>query len=135
MVGKLHKSWPGGHVYLLVVVDKFTKWIEAVPVTSADATSAVNFIKGIVFRFGVPNSIVTDNGINFTSREFKEYCERVGTKVQFASVAHPQTNVQVEKASGLICNNIKKHLLTPLEKRDTPGLVSCRTYYGAYEQR
>jgi hypothetical protein len=40
---------PGGHVYLLVAVDKFTKWIEAVPVTSAYATLAVNFVKGIVF--------------------------------------------------------------------------------------
>jgi hypothetical protein len=49
MVRKLHKSWPGGHIYFLVVVEKFTKWIEAIPVTSADATSAVNFIKGIVF--------------------------------------------------------------------------------------
>ena len=68
MVGKLHKSWPGGHVYLLVAVDKFTKWIEAKPVTSQDSTSAVNFIKSIVFRFGVPHSIVTDNGTNFTSR-------------------------------------------------------------------
>jgi transposase InsO family protein len=116
MVGKLHKSWPGGHVYILVAVDKFTKWIEAVPVTSADAASAVNFIKGIVFRFGVPNSIVTDNGSNFTSRQFKEYCKEVGIKLQFASVAHPQTNGQVEKANGIICNGIKKRLLTPLEK-------------------
>jgi hypothetical protein len=49
MVGKLHKSWPGGHVYLLVAIDKFTKWIEAVLVTSADATSVVSFMKGIVF--------------------------------------------------------------------------------------
>lgn len=116
MVGKLHKSWPGGHVYLLVVIDKFTKWIEAIPVTSADATSAVNFIKGIVFRFGVPNNIVTDNGSNFTSREFKEYCEEVGIKLQFASVAHPQTNGKVEKANGIIYNGIKKRQLTPLEK-------------------
>jgi hypothetical protein len=36
-------------VYILVAVEKFTKWIEAVPVTSADATSAVSFVKGIVF--------------------------------------------------------------------------------------
>ncbi len=89
MVGKLHKSWPGGHVYLLVAVDKFTKCIEAAPVTSADATSVINFVKGIVFRFGVPNSIVTDNGSNFTSREFKEFCAEVGIKLHFASVAHP----------------------------------------------
>lgn len=71
-MGKLHKSWPGGHVYLLVAVDKFTKWIEAITVNSADEASAVNFIKGIVFRFGVPNNIDTDNGNNFTSLEFKD---------------------------------------------------------------
>jgi hypothetical protein len=67
MVETLHKSWPGGHVYLLVAVDRFTKWIEAKPVTTADATKVVNFTKGIVFWFGVPNSIVTDNDSNFTS--------------------------------------------------------------------
>jgi transposase InsO family protein len=116
MVGKLHKSCPGGHVYLLVAVDKFTKWIEVILVTSADAESAVNFVKDIVFWFGIPNSIVTDNGSNFTSREFKDYYEGVGIKLQLASVAHPQTNGQVEKANGLICSDIKKRLLTPLEK-------------------
>jgi hypothetical protein len=40
----------------------------------------------------------------------------VGIKPQFSSVAHPQTNGQVEKANRLICNGIKKRLLTPLEK-------------------
>jgi hypothetical protein len=34
MVGKLHKSWPGGKEYMLVAVDKFTKWIEAKPINS-----------------------------------------------------------------------------------------------------
>jgi hypothetical protein len=48
MVGKLHKSWPGGHVYMLVAVDKFTKWVEAAPVTIQDSTAASNFIKSIV---------------------------------------------------------------------------------------
>jgi hypothetical protein len=62
MVGKLHKSWPGGHVYILVAVDKFTKWVEAAPVTTQDSTAAINFIKSIVFRFDVPYSIITDNG-------------------------------------------------------------------------
>jgi hypothetical protein len=116
MVGKLHKCWQGGHVYLLIAVDRFTKWIEAISVTSVDATSAINFIKGIVFRFGVPNNIVTDNSSNLASREFKDYYEGVGIKLQFAFVAHPQTNGQVEKANGHICNDIKKRLLAPLEK-------------------
>ena len=78
MVGKLHKSSPGGHVYMLVAVDKFTKWIEAKSVTTAEATAAVNFVESIVFRFGVPHSIITDNGSNFTSGEFKEFCDKLG---------------------------------------------------------
>jgi transposase InsO family protein len=113
MVGKLHKSWPGGHVYMLVAVDKFTKRVEAAPVTTQDSTTTINFIKSIVFLFGVPHSIITDNGTNFTSKEFKSYYESMGIKLKFASVAHPKTNGQVEKANGLICNRIKKRLLAP----------------------
>ncbi|KAK1617349.1 hypothetical protein QYE76_022866 [Lolium multiflorum] len=101
---------------MLVAVDKFTKWIEAKPINSPDGASAIKFVKSIVFRFGVPHSIVTDNGSNFTSKEFKAYCAEVGIKLSFASVAHPQTNGQVEKANGIICNGIKKRLLGPLEK-------------------
>jgi transposase InsO family protein len=96
---------------MLVAVDKFTKWVEAAPVTTQYSTAAINFIKSIVFHFGVPHSIITDNGTNFTSKEFKNYCESLGIKLKFASVAHPKTNEQVEKANG-----INKRLLAPLEK-------------------
>jgi hypothetical protein len=116
MVGKLHKSGPGGHVYILVAVDKFTKWVEAAPITTQYSTTTINFIKSIVFCFGVPHSIITDNGTNFTSKEFKSYCESMGIKLKFASVAHPKTNRQVKKANGLICNRIKKRQLAPLKK-------------------
>jgi hypothetical protein len=77
---------------------------------------SINFIKSIVFHFRVPYNIITDNGTNFTSKEIKNYCEGLGIKLKFASVAHPKTNGQVEKANGLICNGIKKWLLAPLEK-------------------
>ena len=70
MVGKLPRSSQGGYVYLLVAVDKFTKWIEAMPVTKQSGHSAVKFFESIVYRFGVPHSIITDNGTNFTSKEF-----------------------------------------------------------------
>jgi hypothetical protein len=96
---------------MLVAVDKFTKWVEAAPVTTQDFTAVINFMKSIVFWFGVPHSIITDNGTNFTSKEFKSYCESMAIKL-----THPKTNGQVEKANGLICNGIKKSLLAPLEK-------------------
>jgi hypothetical protein len=101
---------------MLVAVNKFTKWAEAAPVTTQDSTGAINFIKLIVFRFGVRHSIITNNGTNFMSKEFKNYCESMGIKLKFASVAHAKTNGQVKKANSLICNIIKKRLLAPLEK-------------------
>ena len=101
---------------MLVAVDKFTKWIEAIPITSSTASTAVNFIRSIIFRFGVPNIIITDNGTNFTVEEFKDFCEDQGIKLNYASVAHPQSNGQVEKANGLVCKGIKKRLFTPLRR-------------------
>jgi transposase InsO family protein len=101
---------------MLVAVDKFTEWVEEAPVTTQDSTAAINFIKSIVFCFGVPHSIITDNGTNFTSKEFKSYCKSMGIKLKFSSIAHPKTNGQVEKENGLICNGIKTRLLARLEK-------------------
>jgi transposase InsO family protein len=64
----------------------------------------------------VPEGHIHVNGTNFTSKEFKSYCESMGIKLKFASIAHPKTNGKVEKANGLICNGIKKRLLAPLDK-------------------
>ena len=91
MVRPLRKSSKGGHTHLLVAVDKFTKWIEAVPITSSTATTAVNFIKSIIYRFGVPNSIITDNGTNFIAEEFQSFCKEQDIMLNYASVAHLQS--------------------------------------------
>jgi transposase InsO family protein len=104
------KSSPGGHTYLLVAGDKFTKWIDAIPVTNQTAATAVKFFKGITCHFGVPHNIITDNGSNFASDEFHKLCERLGIKLNFASISQPQTNSQVEKINGLIYDGIKKRL-------------------------
>ena len=53
---------------------QFTKWPEVTPVVNITKKSAVAFLKSIVCRFGVPNRIIADNGIQFKSRLFQEYC-------------------------------------------------------------
>jgi hypothetical protein len=63
---------------LYVTIDKFTKWLEATPVVKINKQSAIKFIKSIVYRFRVPNSIITDNGTQLISRVFQEYCEDLG---------------------------------------------------------
>jgi hypothetical protein len=95
MVGKLHKSWPGGHIYMLVTVVKFTKWIEVALVTTQDSTVAVNFIKSTVFRFGVPHNIITDIGIKFTLKEYKDYYEGLGIKL---NLPPSRTRKQTDKS-------------------------------------
>ena len=47
--------------HLLEVVDKFTKWVEAEPVSKCDAATAGQFIKKVIFRFGFPHSIIADH--------------------------------------------------------------------------
>jgi transposase InsO family protein len=71
-----------------VTVDKFTKWIEVKSVVSIIETKAVEFIKEIMYMFGVPNNIITDNGTQFTAREFKDFCADTGIKINYASVSH-----------------------------------------------
>jgi transposase InsO family protein len=70
-------------------VDKFTKWIEVKPAASITAAKAVEFIKEIMYMFGVLNNIITDNGTQFTAREFKNFCADLGIKINYASVLHP----------------------------------------------
>ena len=105
--------------YLLVMVDKFTKWIEAKPVKTADAGPVIDFISGVVHRYGVPHSNITDNGSNFTADEVKSWCGNMGIKLGYASVYHPQTNGQVERANGLIMSGIKPRLVRSLKESDT----------------
>jgi transposase InsO family protein len=76
----------------------------------------VKFFESIVYRYGVPNSIITDNGTNFTSGEFQEFAKELGIKIKYASVAHPKSNGKVEKANGLVCVGLKKRLLRPLKR-------------------
>jgi transposase InsO family protein len=96
-------------------VDKFSKWIEAIPVTNQEATTAVKFFESIIYRYGVPNNIITNNGTNFTSGEFQDFAKNLGIKLKYASVPHPKSNGQVEKANGLVCGGLKKRLLRPLK--------------------
>jgi transposase InsO family protein len=71
------------------VVDKFTKWFDAKSAMSITTAKTVEFIKEIMYLFDVPNNIITDNGTQFTTREFRDFCENTRIKVNYASVSHP----------------------------------------------
>ena len=80
MVGPL-RIGRSGFTHVLMAVDKFTKWIEAKPIKSLEASTTVSFIRELTFRYGVPHIIITNNGSNFDSDEFRAFYASQGTRV------------------------------------------------------
>jgi transposase InsO family protein len=115
IVGPLQKALEG-YTHLLVAVDKFSKWIEARPITNLRAEQVVSFFMDIIHRFGVLNSIITDNGSQFTGRKFLEFCNDHHIRMDWVSFAHPQTNGQVECANGMILQGLKLRIFDRLNK-------------------
>ena len=100
--------------YAVVAVDYFTKWAEAEPLATITEKRVTDFVwRSIICRFGVPHTIITDNGKQFDNANFCEFCSNLGIKVSYASPAHPQTNGQVEAVNKII----KQLLKTKLEKK------------------
>ena len=75
---------------MLVTIDKFIKWIKAWPISVIKSEQAVMFFLDIIHRFGVPNSIITDNDTQFTSKKFIRFCDEQHIWVDWAIVVHPQ---------------------------------------------
>jgi hypothetical protein len=80
LVGPFKKA-KGGFTHIFIAVDKFIKWIEVKHAASITAAKAVEFIKEIMHRFGIPNNIITDNGTQFTVREFKDFVQTQALKL------------------------------------------------------
>jgi transposase InsO family protein len=106
----------GGYQYLYVTINKFTKWPKEAHVVKINKQSAVKFIKSIVCRFGVSNRIITENGSQFTSSAFQGYCEDLGIKICYVSVAHLESNGQVERANVEILKGLKTRTYDGLKK-------------------
>jgi transposase InsO family protein len=126
IVGPLRKA-PGGYTHLLVAIDKFSKWAEVRPIMNLRAKQAVTFFIDIVYGFGVPNSIITDNGSQFTGRKFLEFCDKFHIRVDWAAVAHPQTNDQVKRANGMILQGLKPRIFDRLNKSGRKWLQELPT--------
>ena len=80
MIGPLKKG-SSGFTHLLLAVDKFTKWIEAKPITNIRSEEAVKFFLDIIYRFGVPNCIITDRRTNFTRKKFLDFSDGYGIRM------------------------------------------------------
>ncbi|KAA3675726.1 uncharacterized protein DEA37_0006214 [Paragonimus westermani] len=83
--------------YYFVVVDAYSKWPEVIPMSLASTSTTVTALGQLFSQFGVPESIVSDNGPQFTSMAFVNFCKAMGTQLIHTPVYHPQSNGQVER--------------------------------------
>ena len=71
-----------GHKFILVAIDYFTECVEAIPLKTITSKNMVDFVKEhIVYRFGILQTITTDQGIMFTSEEFRDFAASMGIKL------------------------------------------------------
>ena len=83
----------GNRRYVLVVVNYFTKWAEAEALANIWDIDMKKFVwKNIVTRFGVPNSLISNNGLQFDSKGFQAFCNDLGIKNKYSTPAYPQSN-------------------------------------------
>jgi len=98
-----------GNRYLLVIIDCFTKWVEAFPLKNFRArTVAEVFVNQFISRFGVPLELDTDQGRNFDSRLFAELSLFLEIKKTRTTPFHPQSNGIVERQHQTITNYLAK---------------------------
>jgi len=96
-----------GHMFILVAIDYFTKWVEAASYKVVTKKVVADFIRDcIVCRFGVPESIITDNATNLNSDLMRSMCETFKIKHKNSPAYMPQMNRVVEAVN----KNIKKIL-------------------------
>ena len=97
--------------FLIVAVDYFTKWIEAKPLTTITAEQVQQFVwKDIVCRYGVPHTIIIDNGRQFINKELAKFYTGLDIKHITSSVEHPQLNGQAEAANKVILMELRTRL-------------------------
>ena len=94
--------------FLLVAIDYFMKWVEVEALTTITEAKIQNFVwKNIVCRFGIPRTIILDNGRQFDSQGFRLFCSNLGIKNHFSSPRHPQANGPTEVTNQTLLKIIK----------------------------
>jgi transposase InsO family protein len=110
-------SAPGRFIFLFVAIDMFTKWMKVMSVVNITQDATVKFLQSIIYRFGVPKWVLTDNETQFKGAIFTRCCTDFGINLQTSLAAHSQTNGQVKRANRLILQGMKTRMLHDLEAK------------------
>ena len=88
---------PVNGVTYLVLVDAFSKWPEVIPITPPSTSKTINILSQVFSQHGLPDTIVSDNGSQFISSQFQDFCRQNAINHIFSPPYHPQSNGQAER--------------------------------------
>ncbi|PKI61610.1 hypothetical protein CRG98_017985 [Punica granatum] len=109
MIGPINPKVSNGHLFILVAIDYFTKWIEAITLASVTTKAVARFLKrDIIARYGVPVTLIKDNAKNLNNKLIDELCAQFKIQHRNSSLYRPQMNGAVEAANKNIKKIIKK---------------------------
>ena len=118
---RIHLDFAGpfqGHMFL-VLVDAESKWIDVIPMTTTTAKATITKLLAVFSVHGLPERVMTDNGPQFTSLEFKEFLQRNGVVHIQVAPYHPSSNGLAERA----VQTFKQAM-----RRDSSGTMEERLY-------
>ena len=92
----------------LIIVDAYSKWIDVAHMKTTTAESTLTVLRRVFATHGLPDSIVSDNGPQFTSNEFQEFCKRNLIQSILVSPYHAASNGQAERTVQTTKNSLKK---------------------------
>ena len=111
IIGKISPKSSNGHEYILVVIDYFTKWVEAASYVRLTVARVAKFMRShIICRYGVPHELISDRGVHFKG-EVNKLIQEYGIQHHRSSMYRPQINGAIEAAN----KNIKRILRKMVE--------------------
>ena len=125
---RLHADYAGpflGKMYL-ILIDAHSKWIEVHITTSTTSSITIEKMRSTFVTFGIPETLVTDNGSNFTSSEFEEFLKANGIRHIKTAPYHPASNGLAERAVQTFKSGMKKLTIGSLETRVARFLFTYR---------
>ncbi|XP_043699984.1 uncharacterized protein LOC122650653 [Telopea speciosissima] len=103
LIGKITPLATRGHCFIIVAINYFTKWVEAVPMKGVSQMDVIQFLKShIIHRFGLPETITCDNGSIFTVDEVIAYAAELGITFTHSTPYYAQDNGQAEASNKIL---------------------------------
>ena len=110
-IGQINPPSSKGHHFVLVATNYFTKWTEAVPLKNMTHREVIEFItEHIIHRFGIPQTLTTDQGSSFISKEVRAFIEFYKIRLLNSSQYYAQANGQADSSNKILIKLIKKKI-------------------------